>query len=259
MFVTDGKLYLAHMEHSSIDPKPRGAPFICLNATTGEEIFRANGLFRQTYWGARAIIGDSVIATMDTYDQRVYAIGKGPSYTTVTAPNIGIPLGRAVLVSGSVTDVSPGTEEYGLNARFPDGVPAVCDDNMSDWMLYVYKNFPQPADVMGVDVTLTVLDPNGNCYDVATITSDAKGFYRCTFTPPVPGLYTVIATFAGSEAYYSSSAEASLYVEEGTQPTAAPTATPAPMTDMYVLGIGGGAIVAIVVIGLILILMLRKR
>ena len=259
MFVTDGKLYLAHMEHSSIDPKPRGAPFICLNATTGEEIWRSNGLFRQTYWGARAIIGDSVIATMDTYDQRVYAIGKGPSYTTVTAPNIGVPIGKGVLISGSVTDVSPGTEEYGLRARFPDGVPAVCDDNMSDWMLYVYKQFPQPADVMGVDVIVTVLDPNGNVYEVATTTCDAKGFYRCTFTPPVPGLYTIVATFAGSEAFYASSAEASLYVEEGTQPTAVPTATPAPMTDMYVLGLGGGAIVAIVVIGLILILMLRKR
>jgi len=31
------------------------------------------------------------------------------------------------------------------------------------------------------------------------------------------------------------------------------------MTDMYVLGLGAGSIIAIVAIGLLLILMLRKR
>jgi len=36
---TDGKIYIAHMEHSSIDPKPRGAPFICLDMETGDEIW----------------------------------------------------------------------------------------------------------------------------------------------------------------------------------------------------------------------------
>ena len=36
-------------------------------------------MFRDTRWGGNGIIGDSIIATMDTYDQRVYAIGKGPS------------------------------------------------------------------------------------------------------------------------------------------------------------------------------------
>ncbi|GAI02535.1 unnamed protein product, partial [marine sediment metagenome] len=34
LFITDGKLYMGHSEHSPIDPKPRGAPFYCLNATT---------------------------------------------------------------------------------------------------------------------------------------------------------------------------------------------------------------------------------
>jgi hypothetical protein len=259
LFVTDGKLYLGHMEHSSIDPKPRGAPFICLNVTTGEEIWRANGLFRQTYWGARGIIGDSIIATMDTYDQRVYAIGKGPSYTTVTAPSIGVPLGNSVLIRGTVTDISPGTEEYGLRTRFPDGVPAVCDDNMSDWMLYVYKQFARPTDVLGVEVTISVLDPNGNSYEVGTATSDDSGFYKLSFIPPVPGEYTVIASFEGSGAYYGSYSETAINVDPAPEATPQSTATPAPMTDTYVLGIGTGSIIAIVAIGLLLILMLRKR
>ena len=62
-FVTDGKIYVGHMEHSAMDPKPRGAPFICLNATDGSLIWEIDGAFRQTRWGGRAIIGDSIIAT----------------------------------------------------------------------------------------------------------------------------------------------------------------------------------------------------
>ena len=104
-----------------------------------------------------------------------------------------------------------------------------------------------------------MLDPNGNCYDVATATTDLDGFYSATFTPPVPGKYTVYVTYAGSESYWPSSAVSAINVENAPEPTVAPTATPAPMTDAYVLGIGAGSIIAIVAIGLLIILMLRKR
>lgn len=259
LFITDGKIYVGHTEHSPINPMPRGAPFICLDAYTGEVIFRADGLFRQTRWGGRAILGDSIIATMDTYDTRIYAIGKGPSATTVSAaPEVSVE-GTSVLVKGMVTDISPGTEQYALNARFPNGVPAVCDDNMSDWMLYVYKQFAKPSDIMGVNVTITVIDPNGNTPVVGTATSDASGFYSCAFVPEVPGKYTVIVSFDGSGAYYGSSAETAINVESAPEPTPTPTASPAPMTDSYVLGLGGVAIAAIVAIGIVIILMLRKR
>jgi hypothetical protein len=259
LIATDGKLYLANLEHSVNQPLPRGGPFICLNATTGEEIFRADGLFRSTVWGGRAVIGDSIIATMDTYDQRVYAIGKGPTATAVSAPDIGVPLGKSVLVQGKVTDISPGTEEYGLTARFPNGVPAVSDANMSDWMLYVYKQFPNPTDIVGVDVVVSVLDPNDNIYEVGRTTSDSSGFFKLSFVPLVPGEYTVIASFEGSSAYYGSFAKTAINVEDAPATTPGPTPTPAPMTDTYVLGIGAGAIIAIIAIGLVIILMLRKR
>jgi outer membrane protein assembly factor BamB len=259
MFVTDGKIYLAHMEHSSIDPKPRGAPFLCLDMETGEEIWRANGLFRQTYWGSNVIIGDSVIVTMDTYDQRVYAIAKGPSATTVTAsPEVSVH-GSSVLVKGMVTDVSPGTEEYALRARFPNGVPAVADENMSDWMLYVYKQFARPADVIGVEVVVEVLDPNNNYYEVGRVTSDASGYFGSEFVPEVPGLYKIIASFEGSEAYYGSFAETFINVEEAPVATPEPTPTPASVADMYLVPGIIGIIVAIAVVGAILVLMLRKR
>jgi len=259
LFICGDKIYCGHTEHSANQPLPRGAPMICLNATTGDVIWRADGLFRQTRWGGRAIMGDSVIATMDTYDQRVYGIGKGPSATTVAAgPEVTVE-GSSVLVKGMVTDISPGTEDYKLTARFPNGVPAVADDNQSDWMLYVYKQFARPADVIGVEVTITVLDPNGNIYDIGTATSDESGFYKLSFVPAVPGDYTIVASFEGSNAYFGSHAETAITVDAAPQPTAPPTPTPAPMTDTYVLGLGAASIVAIVAIGLVLILMLRKR
>jgi hypothetical protein len=196
---------------------------------------------------------------MDTYDQRVYAIGKGPSDTCVSAsPKVSV-YGSSVLVEGMVADISPGTDSFGLQKRFPNGVPVVSDESMSDWMLYVYKQFERPSNATGVEVVISVLDPNNNFYEVGRATSDASGFFHSSFTPEVPGEYTIYASFAGSKAYYGSSAESAINVEEAPEATPPPTPTPAPMTDTYVLGIGAGAIIAIVAVGLVIILMLRKR
>jgi outer membrane protein assembly factor BamB len=205
MFVTDGKLYVGHAEHSPIDPKPRGAPFICLNATDGSVIWRADGLFRQTHWGGLAIIGDSIIACMDTYDQRIYGIGKGASKTTVTAtPKVTI-LGRSIVIEGTVMDVSPGTEDSNLKMRFPNGVPAISDEDMTEWMLHVYKQFECPDDVEGVEVFLKIRDPNGDWYS-ATVTTDSNGMFSHMWAPGVVGEYHVTAMFEGSESYYASEA-----------------------------------------------------
>jgi len=216
-------------------------------------------MFRNTVWGGRAIIGDSIIVTQDTYDQRVYAIGKGPTQTTVSAPDIGVPFGTNVLVKGMVTDISPGTNEDALKMRFPNGVPAVSDANQSDWMLYVYKQFARPTDIVGVDVTLSVLDPNNNCYEVATTTSDASGFFSAEFEPEVPGKYTIVATFEGSKAYYGSFAETAITVEEAPAATPVPTPEPESVADLYFVPMSIGMIIAIIVVGLVLVLMLRKR
>ncbi len=260
LFAAAGKIYFANLEHSANQPLPRGGPFVCLNATTGDEIWRANGLFRQTVWGGRAVIGDSIIATMDTYDQRIYAIGRGPSAVSVAINDDVIPLGDSVLVQGSVTDVSPGLSDKVLQARFPNGVPAVSDASMSDWMLHVYKQFPAPTNVTGVDVMLSVLDPNGNAYSIGTTTTDANGHFSLLWKPEVPGKYTVFATFTGTKGFYPASTETAIGVTESA--TTAPTATAAPvsMADAYFVPLSVGMIIAIIVIGAILALLLvRKR
>jgi hypothetical protein len=257
--IADDKVYIGTVEHSAEMPIPRGGPYICLNATDGSEIWRVNGMFRQTRWGGCAVMGDSIIATMDTYDQRIYSIGKGPSATKVTVGPKSSTFGTSVVVEGAVTDISPGTSEYDLTSRFPNGVPVVSDDSMSDWMLYVYKQFARPANVTGVEVTLSVLDSNDNCYEIGTATTDADGFFTFTWDPIISGDFTVYASFEGTNGYWPSRAVTSFTVMETPEATPPPTPSPAPMTDTYVLGTGITLIIILVVGIAVIVLMLRKR
>jgi hypothetical protein len=212
VFVTDGKVYCGTLEHSPIDPRPRGGAFVCLDVLTGDLVWRANGLFRQTRWGGRAIIGDSVMATMDTYDQRVYAVGKGPSATTVSASETTQSVGTPILIQGTVMDVSPGTEDIKVTMRFPNGVPAISDADMSEWMLHVYKQFEMPADVTGVEVILNAVDESGVWHDINRVNTDMAGEFSYLWTPDTIGKYTIVATFSGSGGYFGSYAETAISV-----------------------------------------------
>ncbi len=260
-FASGGVLYFFHSEHSANQPLPRGAPALALNATTGEVIWRVNGLFRKTDWGGGPIMGDSVIALYNTYDQQVYAIGKGASAITVQAPLTSIDAGDSVIIQGTVTDVSPGTEQTSVKLRFPNGVPAVSDESMGDWMKYVFATYPRPADATGVEVTLEAVDPNNNRIQLGTATSDASGLFSFAWTTPdIPGKYTIVATFGGSGGYYGSYAETAAIVSSAPQPTATSTTMPETAADLYFLPMSIGLIVAIViVIALLVVSMLRKR
>ena len=256
-FISDGKIYLGQEEHSGNSPLPRGAPFVCLNITTGEEVWKIYDAFRQNHWGGRAIIGDSIIATLDTYDNQIYAIGKGPSSITASIQNGVITYGESVLIQGTVTDISAGAKEK--TARFPNGVPAVSDASMSEWMLYVYKQFPRPTNATGVPVAISVVDANGNYRDIGTTTSDADGFYSLNWKPDIEGKYTVYASFGGSESYWPSHAVSAFAVMEAPEPTPEPTPMPESIADMYFVPATIGIIIAVIAIGLVIILMLRKR
>jgi hypothetical protein len=254
--IADGKVYLSTTEHSPNTPLYKDALVRCINATDGTEIWTMMGYATQMY-GGTDLVADGFFAFLNCYDMQVYSVGKGPSATTVTAsPKVSVH-GNSVLVEGTVIDIAAGTKQNEQAARFPSGVPAVSDASMKEWMEYVYMQKPRPANVTGVEVVVSVLDPNNNHYEVGTATSDANGLFHCAFTPPVPGEYTIIAKFAGSESYYGSSAETAINVEDAPAETPPPTPTPAPMTDTYVLSTGIAIFIAIVV-GFALLL-LRKR
>jgi hypothetical protein len=112
-------------------------------------------------------------------------------------------------------DISPGTQTTAMKMRFPKGVPAVSDGDMSAWMKYVYKQMNMPM-VSGVPVKLeVVVDPNYNWYDIGTAYTDATGFFSIEWEPPVPGHYLILATFEGSKSYYPTYVETSVIVNEG--------------------------------------------
>jgi hypothetical protein len=257
--IADGKVYLGSTEHSPDSPYYKDTRYRCINATTGEEIWTLMGWGTGMYVGQYDVVADGFYAFLNCYDMQVYCVGKGPSATTVTAsPKVSVH-GNSVLVEGTVLDTAAGTTQAEQAARFPNGVAAVSDESMSAWMEYVYMQKPRPTDVTGVDVTISVLDPNNNCYEVGRTTSDASGMFSCAFTPPVPGKYIIIATFGGSESYWPSYSETAINVEEAPQATPEPTPTPPSMADLYLMPSMAGVIVAIAVVGAVIVLMLRKR
>jgi outer membrane protein assembly factor BamB len=245
-FIADGKVYLQSNEHSPTNPLGRGSPFVCVDVETGQRVWELP--IWGTSWGGAPIIADSIIAQFNSYDNRIYTIGKGPSATTVTAPDIGVPSGSSVTIKGTVTDQSAGAK----------GTPAIADESMSEWMQYLYMQFPRPTNATGVEVTLDAVDPNGNFVHLGTATSDTSGLFSYAWaTPDVPGKYTIIATFGGSESYWPSYAETAMVVQEAPPATATPPpAAPLPPYEMYTIGTGVAIIIAVAIAT---ILILRKR
>jgi outer membrane protein assembly factor BamB len=251
--IAGGVVYAGNGEHSPSEPLERGERLFAMDADTGKSVWNISGLM------VIQAISDGYLVGYNGYDNQMYVFGKGPSATSVTAsPKISVH-GDKVLVEGLVTDISAGAKQEAQAANFPDGLPCVSDESMTAWMEYVYMQQPKPTDVTGIDVTVTVLDPNNNCYDIGTTTSNAYGFFKMSFTPEVPGEYYVYATFTGSDSYYGSSAVTAINVEEASAATSEPTPMPASAADLYFLPVSIGIIIAIVVIGLVIILMLRKR
>jgi outer membrane protein assembly factor BamB len=254
--IGDGVVYTSVIEHTVNTPIYKGARTRAVNATDGTEVYTLSD-YGSSWTQA---IADGFTTFMNGYDNQIYVVGRGPSATTVSAsPKVSVH-GDSVLVEGMVIDTAAGTAQDEQAARFPNGVPAVSDESIIDWMEYVYQQKPRPADAVGVEVVIEVLDPNNNYYEVGRATSDASGMFHCAFTPEVPGEYSIIATFEGSDGYWPSFAETAINVEEAPAATPAPTPTPASVADMYFLPVSIGMIVAIIIVlALLVLLLLRKR
>ncbi|MDR2203481.1 MAG: PQQ-binding-like beta-propeller repeat protein, partial [Nitrososphaerota archaeon] len=248
LFISDGMLYVGHMVHSGQIPLSRGAPFLALDAETGDLVWEIDGAFRQTRWGGRAILGDSIIATYDVYDQQIYAIGKGPAATTISAPNVAVTAGTKAVISGTVMDVSPGTEQDEIELRFSNGVPAVSDESMSEWMLHVYKQFPAPMDVKGIEVSIGAYDPDGDWIELGKATTDVTGRYSFTWTPSKAGEYMIYAVSADTASYYSDYATTTIAVSD------APVEKTTPAYEWYIIGMGIAIIAVVLIVGLLLLL-----
>jgi hypothetical protein len=259
------------------------ASFLCLKDTctvhpyTGAKQWTINTTDGTPVWNVLSFdvtsapaIADGYMVTLNAYDNQIYCYGKGQTTTTVSGPTNEIPVGSRVLITGTITDQSPDIA----------GSPCVSDASMTDWMEYMYMQQPKPTNATGVPIKLTIYDPNGNSHDV-TVTSDTMGTYGAAWTPPIEGLYQVIASFEGSESYFDSTATTYFLVgaaaaapsptiepatptppvttttpTQKTSPSIAPSPPGAPLGTEFYVAIA--AVVIIVVIAAIA-LALRKR
>jgi hypothetical protein len=257
--IADGKVYVGTTEHSPDQPLYKRGMYACMDAFTGEEIWTMTGMGSGMYVGQNDLVADGYFVYLNIYDMQIYSLGKGPSKLTVEAPLAAISQGQSLVIRGTVTDIAAGTQQEEQAARFPNGVPCVSDTSMRSWMEYVYMQQNKPTDTVGVPVTISVVDSNGNYRTIGTATSDAAGHYALQWTPDVSGMYYVIATFAGSNSYYGSSVETAFAVDEAAAtPTPVPTQAPS-AADLYFLPATAALVVLVVIVLAMLALMMMKK
>jgi hypothetical protein len=236
--IADGKMYVYNTEHTASWPMTRGWQLHCINATTGDLVWKIGNPMN---FGA---IADGYLTASNSYDGYMYAFGKGKSATTITSTPAVIADGDNVLIQGSVLDLSPAQP----------GTPCVSKESMSLQMEYLHLQRPIGGiwgneTMTGVSVSLDTLDPNGNYVHIADVTTDGySGTFGYTWEPEVPGQYKVTATFMGDDSYGSSFATTYVSVGEAPAAPATPEPTqPAPDNTMLLYGILVVAIAALVV------------
>ncbi|MDR1992148.1 MAG: PQQ-like beta-propeller repeat protein [Nitrososphaerota archaeon] len=257
MGVGDDIVYIAATQHTITTPIPKGNYMRGINATTGEEIWTISD-YTGTFTVLPFAMADGYCTYFNGYDNQIYALGKGPTSLTVTAPDLSADFGQPVVIRGTVHDVSTGTKQDELTARFANGVAVASDASMAEWMGYLYQNKPRPTNFTGVEVTIYAIDANNNYRPIGTTTTDTTGAYNLIWQPDIPGTYLVTAAFAGTNGYWGSSATTAFNVmEEKTTP--APTESPRSMADEYFIPAVTGIILAIILVGIATIVLQRKR
>jgi len=258
--ISNGVIYEITAEHTVTDPVYKGAMARAINATTGVQIWSILA-YDNEFGSMGYALADGYNVFDNSYDEQIYCLGQGPSQTTVQAPQTVQTANSPVVIEGHVTDISPGTQQTEQTLDFPNGVPVAADSIMQQWMAYVYQQQPMPTNYVGVPVTLTAIDPNGNYVVIGTTNTTNTGLYTYTWTPPtVPGSYVITATFAGTNSYWGSNAQCGMVVQNGVAPAVTPTASPTPLADLYFVPFSIAIIIVIIIVGAVLaLLMLRKR
>jgi hypothetical protein len=258
--IGSGAVYTITSAHTWTSPIYKGGMERAINATTGKLIWAISGVTIE-FGEMSYAMADGYNTWWNGYDDSIYVVGRGPSQTTVAASPTVTTFGDNVVIQGTVMDIAAGTKQNQQAADFPDGVPCAADSIMTQWMGYVYQQQPAPTNFVGVPVTITITDSNNNTYTIGTAYTDESGTYSLTWTPIIPGDFTVVATFAGTNAYYGSCAEYHFNVMKA-PPTPSPYPTPVTgLASFASLELGIAAvIIVIVIIGAILaVLTLRKR
>jgi hypothetical protein len=264
--IADGKVYAYNSEHTPTQPLTRGWQLHCINFTTGEGIWNITGSM------SPGAIADGYLTASCSYDSYMYVFGKGQSATTVSAPDTAVAKGTAVLIKGTVMDMSPGDQGSITNptARLDSTtkagtVPCVDVSSMTTQMEYLYLQRPidglnHDQIMTGVPVTLTAIGSDGSVTVIGTTTTNGYyGTFSMPWTPPNEGTYTIIASFAGDDSYGSSSGATSLSVgpaPASQQAIEIPTPVDYTMTIVYA---AIAIIIAVVIAVAVAVILLRRR
>jgi hypothetical protein len=149
----NGILYFSTYSTYANNPRPRFMELWAINETTGHFLWKLPmGINPEA-------IAYGIIVGRGGQDGMEYAIGQGPTATTVSAQQ---QIDGSMLIQGTVMDKSPGRNSQYGGAPLAVPNPAVSDASMSEWMDYLYGqnatliNNP-PTDITGVPVQLTAL------------------------------------------------------------------------------------------------------
>jgi outer membrane protein assembly factor BamB len=243
----DGKIYTYSNKHTPETPFYRGLPMLCIDAFTGKEVWSVGipGGSDMRRTEMQLAIADGYL-TMGARDGYMYVFGMGKSETTVSASQVPLALGQKALITGSVLDLSPA--QLGAPCVSKDSMAAQMENiHLQSQIGGIYGN----VSMVGVPVSLDVLDPNGNYYNIGMVTSDGYSgtFGYSNWVPDIAGQYTITATFMGDESYASSFATTYLTVAEGVDNG----------TNNTVLYAVIGATVAIIVVMVLCFLIFRKK
>jgi len=228
----------------------RGNRLFCVNDTTGQNIWN------MTFFGDGGVLANGKLIIANGYDNEIYCFGKGQSATTVSAPQTTVTAGSSVLIQGTVMDQTPGLTK---------DTACIGEDWMGPWMDYIYSQQPKPANAIGVPVSIDAYDPNGNFIHLGDATSDTAGVYRLAVDPSKleagAGMYSIVATFKGTNSYWQSSAETTLIM--GAAAAATPGATTTAVSGDVMNAITTSAIaigiVVVLAIAIATMLILRRK
>ena len=214
---------------------------------TGELLFKfPGGAFSHNQHG---VVADGLLVTWNPTYSQVQCFGKGNTKVELSTDVGRIANGDFVVVNGRITDQSPAQ---------PD-TPCVSKESMEAWMTYIHGGYDAPPAglITGVPVSLVAVDSANNVIDLGTVTSDAMGYFKVSWTPTDEGMYKITASFAEDESYYSSWTVTDLTVTAAAVSATSGTGTPV-MADATMTTVVLAAIVVVGCIGAINVVALWK-
>jgi outer membrane protein assembly factor BamB len=208
--VADGVIFAGTAEHTPTTPLKRGDALYAIDTTTGDLLWSIMGCNQQL------AISDGVLVASDSYQPVMFGFDKGQTETTVQASPKIVNQGSSILIEGTVMDLSPAQPN----------TPAVSDDSMTGWMEYLHMQQPAPTNTTGVPVLIFVTDPSGTTTNIASVTSDATGYFSYMYKPTSEGKFTITAVFEGTNSYYASNAVTAVGVDPASAPSGAVSPSP---------------------------------